>query len=740
GDNGQAPTLAITASSNVSCSTVSDGSATIGATPAAQSPFVYSWPASLGLGNVNNAANLMVGSYMVTVADNIGCIDSIQVTIGNNNQVPVITLANSANVSCVAVSNGSATVNAGPVGQGPFNYAWPASLAAGNVPNVNNLGMGSYTVTVTDNMGCVDSLAITIGDDNDIPVINDVVTDASCAQSGDGSITVSSSGGGTVYTYTWQASMGVGNVTTVNNLNPGTYSVTSTDNIGCSGTLVITVGDANNYPIGNIVNQTDATCSNTVDGTGEVGALNGTSPYTYTWSNGTIGAIANGLAPGTYSITISDSKNCNDTISMTIGAPVPPVVSTSQDTTICIGGTATLTANATGGNSPYTFEWIGQGLNQTVNVTPTIPTNYEATVRDANNCPGDTANVQVMLYPGISAAIPDPGPVCQGDSIQILANANGGNGVFQYSWSNGDNGNPIWIKPPDNAVLYVTITNVGCETPGEVDSVNVYVASYPPVQFYSDKASGCPPLSLNFISTDVKPMYKYLWDFGDGTQIFSLDDTIQHVYGNSGYKTVSLSVTSDSGCISILEFDSMIHVFDQPEAKISYTPNNPSNINPRVYLIDRSTGATNWEWLVDSSDIYIQENVSHDFEEVGVHDVRLVVANNLGCRDTTRTKVFVITNSVVYVPNTFTPNGDGYNDEFGPVGEGFGTENFEMYIFNRWGDPIYSTTSITAPWNGKVGNVGAVVQDGLYLYKIIYRDHEQREQQIVGHVYLMGGF
>jgi hypothetical protein len=557
GNNNQVPVIAVSASSNVSCSTVSNGSATLNSTPAAQGPFIYAWPTALGLGNVNTANNLGTGSYMVTVTDNAGCIDSLSVPIGNDNLLPVIAITSSSNVSCSNVSNGSATVNATPAGQGPFNYAWPPALGLGNVPTANNLGIGNYMITVTDNIGCIDSLSIAVGDDNDIPIIADIVTNASCAQSGDGSITVSSSGGGSVYTYTWQASMGVGNVTTVNNLNPGNYSVTSTDNIGCEGTLTISIGNDNNYPIGNIVNQTDATCSNTIDGTAEVGANNGSGTYTYVWDNGSTGAIVNGLAPGTYFVTINDSKNCKDTISVTIGAPVPPAVSVSSDTMICIGGTATLSANANGGNAPYTFEWIGIGLGQSVNVSPTIPTTYEATVRDANNCPGDTTSITVSQFPGISASIPDPGPVCQGDSIQLFANANGGNGVFQYSWSNGDNGNPVWIKPPDNTTMYVTITNVGCETPGEVDSVDVFIASYPPVQFYSDRSMGCPPLSLNFISTDIEPLFKYEWDFGDGTEIFSLDDTIQHVYYESGYFDVSLSVTSDSGCVSEFEFVTM---------------------------------------------------------------------------------------------------------------------------------------------------------------------------------------
>jgi gliding motility-associated-like protein len=561
-------------------------------------------------------------------------------------------------------------------------------------------------------------------------------TDAVCL-SPNGTADVLPTAGVPNYSYLWNDAIAQ-TTAQATGLTPGTYTVIVTDAAGCITKDSIEVQQIqNNMPVLNLLSSNDATCSYGADGNIDVQANNGTLPYTWLWSDGQTTPQATGLAPGTYEVVVSDNRICNDTIQVTIGATNDPSVQAPKDTTICIGGTANLTANATGGTANYTFEWIGEQLGQTLNISPAFNTTYKLTVRDALNCPGDTVEIDVNLFPALSVAVQAKDYVCQGDSTPVTAFANGGNGQYDYQWSNGMTGNPVWTKVFSEDKIYVTVTNVGCETPADIDSATIVAATYPPVQFYSDQIVGCPPLDVNFITSNLKSNYVYEWNL-DETYVNANNDTVLFTFKESGFKTITLDVTSDSGCISSLEYNNMVEVYPTPEAHFSYNPNVVSNLNPNVSFTDLSSDAESWEWIINSSAVITDQNFSYLFEETGIQTATLVVKNNTGCLDTISKEINVIEESIMNVPNTFTPNGDGINDIFKPVSQGIESQGYEMNIFNRWGDLLFTSKDINIGWDGTALN--DVAQDGVYIYKIQFNNHHKAAQFQEGHVLLIGGY
>ncbi|MCI5059346.1 MAG: gliding motility-associated C-terminal domain-containing protein [Flavobacteriales bacterium] len=566
--------------------------------------------------------------------------------------------------------------------------------------------------------------------------LNMNATNATCL-SPDGTASVAANGGLAGYTYIWN-DLNAQTTAQATGLSPDVYQVTVTDAAGCISIDSIAVQQQlSNMPAVSFVASSDATCYYGANGDITVQANGGTNPYSWTWSDGQVTPTATGLAPGTYEVIVSDSRLCNDTMSITIGYISNPKIAAPLDTTICIGGTASLIAGAFGGNPNYTYEWIGIQLGQQLNVSPAIPSSYGITARDALNCPSDTAYVNVGLFPALSVGLQAEDYVCQGDSVQILAFANGGNGQYQYQWSNGMNGNPVWTKVLNKETIYVTVSNIGCETPAEVDSATIVAASYPPVQFYSDKVAGCSPLEVHFITNNLINNYEYNWDFEESTQT-GIDDTVLMVFNESGHKNISLEVVSDSGCRSNLTFTHMIEVFPDPEADFYLNTNTPSNINPRVNLLDQSNDALSWEWRVNQEHIFTEQNLSYDFVLPGLNYVDLKVYNAYGCSDSIQKEIFVETKAIVNVPSAFTPNGDGVNDIFKPVFEGIDDANYEFRIFNRWGDLVFYSNNVNTGWDGQFN--GSIAKDGIYIYKLSYLNHNASKQLQSGHVNLLSGF
>lgn len=316
----ESATVDATTTISVSTSTVDeacgqeDGKA-IATGGSGNAPYSYSWDDANTQTN-DTASDLSAGVYSVTVTDAQGCVAEATVTVSNLGGLSATT--NAIDASCNGGTDGEVSVTPSG-GSGPFTYSWGTNAGNATDSSVAALGAGTYSVTVTDNVGCEFSVSATINEPTAITLLA-TATDISCFGGTDGTATVSGSGGATPFTYDWS-----NGATTkdLSGLSAGSYTVTVTDNQGCTASEVVTVSQPNE--VGVSLTATDESAAGNEDGKIEAVVTGGTTPYTYTWddnSNQTT-SVATGLPAGVYTVTVTDAAGCErvaiDTVNVSVG-------------------------------------------------------------------------------------------------------------------------------------------------------------------------------------------------------------------------------------------------------------------------------------------------------------------------------------------------------------------------------------------------------------------------------------
>ena len=289
---------ASTSQTNVTYFGSNNGTATATAS-GGPSPFSYSWSNGSNTSTVNN---LTPGNYNVTVTAANGCFDLASLTVHELDCASFSLSLTKTDETYLNTDNGSATAN--PLGSAPYSYAWSNGQ---NTKIINNLSPGNYTVNVIDALGCSDIQSITI----DAIVCNNFSlttssTNVTFVNANDGTATASPSGVAP-YSYSWSDGSTTGSI---NGLAPGTYTVTVVDAVGCSGTVAVNIGDVICAGLSLSTSSTDESIFEIADGTATAIPSGGNSPYSFDWSNGQTTASINGLAAGTYEVTITDDLAC----------------------------------------------------------------------------------------------------------------------------------------------------------------------------------------------------------------------------------------------------------------------------------------------------------------------------------------------------------------------------------------------------------------------------------------------
>ncbi len=311
-----------------------------------------------------------------------------------------------------------------------------------------------------------------------------------------------------------------------------------------------------------------------------------------------------------------------------------------------------------------------------------------------------------------------------------------------FSWDFDDNSLPSnsTLENPTNIVyteegyypVTATVVDEGC-TAVVVDTAKVFPS--PDIQFSISDTIGCMPLSINFIDESIAwGDVDYLWDFGNG-----VTSTVRepiYTYENPGVYDVTFSLTTNEGCLETLRTSKsgVIIVYPRPVADFTVTPQATTIYFPEVQISDFSTGDIVTQFYEVEGSTLNGADVTYSLQTSGNIPIRQTVINGFGCDDTLTKFVYVEPDDVMYIPNTFTPNNDGVNDFFKPVS--FGVLSFEFYVFNRWGDIIYEGNEFSTGWDG-TNKKGNIVQDEAYTWKIRYKDHDNKSQNLNGHVVLL---
>lgn len=338
------------------------------------------------------------------------------------------------------------------------------------------------------------------------------------------------------------------------------------------------------------------------------------------------------------------------------------------------------------------------------------------------NC-GDTATIEVNIYPGIEADFGFEYDTCRASLVQFTDLSLTGAPAEKWEWDFGDgrtsnSQNPQNLYPSPgtrNVSLKVTDTN-RCS---DVASKNVNYFPAPALLIVSpSETESCAPTEVYFnnLSSPVDPTYSIQWDFGDGSTSAAISPT--HTYVEAGVYDVKLSVTSPINCTTDTVFKQLVTVTPAPIADFGFSPEHSDYFNPTVQFTDQSIDAWRWYWEFAPGQWSSLRNPAYTYADTGLHAVRLVVTHISGCQDSITKYVDIAPVTTFHLPNAFTPNDDSVNDVF--KGEGFlpGIKGYSMRVWNRWGELVFETNNPEQGWNGRKNNSGAAAIPGVYILEV----------------------
>ncbi len=426
--------------------------------------------------------DLDAGTYDLVVRFGNGeCpVDIEDVDLMDEN-APVVTASDDDAICAGASADISATVTGGT---GVITYVWMPGNLMGADQTVTPASTTTYTVTATDENGCVDTdvVVITVNDKPVVTVADDEICLGESAE-----LTAVIQGGTAPFTYAWTPEGENQMMIAVEPAATTVYTVVVTDANGCTGTTTATV-TVNPLPVGDASNDVTICAGNSADLT--VQGFAGTPPYTFTWSTDEEGdaitVMPTDLGTTEYFVTTTDANGCTDVdiIAVTV---VPNPVVTVEDQEICVGETATLTAVATGGNGVFTYEWSTSGVTASIDVMPTVTREYTVTVTSTytNATTGETtectdvttATVTVNELPAITISpSDDDGTTCAGTEVTLTATISGGESPYAISWTEAgstvelSDASTLTVSPLTSTTYVVMVTDAnGCEQEEEIE-------------------------------------------------------------------------------------------------------------------------------------------------------------------------------------------------------------------------------------------------------------------------------
>lgn len=481
--------------SNISCYGANDGTANVQVS-GGTSPYTYLWSNNATSASISQ---LSPGTYSVTITDANGCTTSTSLTISEPSLLEVV--ASSNDVSCNGGNNGSASsIVTG--GTAPYSYSWNNGT---NNASVSGLSAGTYSVTVTDANGCTASSSTSIQEPTAIS-LSTSTSDASCSQINDGSVNLSVSGGVGPYNYLWSN----GETTEdLNNLASGSYSVTVTDQNGCTANTSATVNQQST--ISASASSSDVSCYGGSDGSVSVSASGGSSPYSYLWSNGSVTENVLGLSAGSFSVTVTDISGCTATASTNINEPSALVANESSADISCNGANdGVASVSVSGGTPPYSYLW--NTGNTSATITGLSVGNYSVTVTDANGCIIQSSfNINEPAL--LTASTSPTNASCNGSNDGAVdLTVNGGTTPYTYNWSNGSSSQDLNGIGAGNYSVTVTDAN-GCEATSS-STVNEPTAILLSTSSSNISCNGANDGTINVISSGGTSPYSYEWNNG----------------------------------------------------------------------------------------------------------------------------------------------------------------------------------------------------------------------------------
>ncbi len=612
---------AISGSTNISCNGGSNGSATVVASGGTGN-FTYLW--SNGQ-TTTTASNLSAGSYSVTATDATGgCTTAASATVTQ----PDVLAAN-ATATAVTFNGGTdGTATAAPSGGTPnFTYLWSNG---GTTQTITGLAPGTYSVVVTDANGCTAAQTVTVNSFGCAIAATGTATNVTCFGAANGTATANTTGANQPVTYLWSNG---GTTQTISGLAPGDYACSILDNNGCPA--VISVSIAQPAALAANASATAVTANGATDGTATAQPTGGTGSYTYLWNTGATTQSVSGLAPGSYSVVVTDANGCTAGQSVTVNAFNCAVTSSVNVVNVtCFGlNNGQATAILVGGTAPFTYLWPdGQTTATATNLAPGTGT---VSISDAAGCPAtaDFTITQPTAFVPAAASVTDN--VClDGKDGQITVNLSGGTPNYTYLWSDGQTVNPAIGLPVGNHTCTVTDAN-GCahvETNSIKATDNVAPTIACPASVHGcdglpvdEEKLGGPVFSDNCSLGTIQPVRTGAW-------------SPNHIYP-IGTTTLGYTITDALGNTASCDFSIEIH--PNPGIAVDDKKNDVGNAGVGSISVTLANGPfSSTAWQKDGAFF----SNSEDLTGLKAGDYVLVVTSAEGC--STTSAVVTILNTV----------------------------------------------------------------------------------------------
>lgn len=694
--------------------------------------YSYSW--SPNIGNGLNPTGLSSGSYQLTVTDQNNCSQTASYSVTQPNQLQ----ANAQMISgplCHGDTNAVLQASA-QGGVAPYSYLWNNGQTS---PNFGSAGLGSYTVVATDANGCTSTDTVVVANPALLGIQFVSAQMPSCFGFSNGNASFNASGGTGTLSYQWIPTGG--NQPLASNLSAGNYQCIVTDLNGCSDTGSVSLTQPSALAIAAPSLQ-QVSCFGLSNGQASVAVSGATPPYSYLWNTGSTTNSSSNLVAGNYSVVVTDAQGCVDSVFAQITQPPALQVQfTPFDDSLCVGQTFSLSTQVGGGTPNYTYAWSNGGVGSSGTATAVQGQNsMSVTVTDAQGCQA------TLGASALAGSIPQAqftvNPVCLGQPVAISnnpSNAYGSITLAQLNLGNGTttngSGNLQFVYPSIGpwTLTQIIQTEFGC---ADTTTQTLTLFDLPQVNFGPMQAEGCSPVCLTFTDqSSVQNSSITSWEWQDNGQSFANDSQPYACFSSPGIHQIHLSVTSNEGCVASSAVPAQVTVYPNPTASFGITPQQVSNAAPNVEITNSSQLGTQYMYFLPDGSIQTSSSFEYSNTDTGTHCIQLILATDYGCVDSATACYRVIPEYSLYVPNAFTPNGDGLNDMFQI--KGVGISDFDMSVFDRWGVLLFHSTDLQKGWTGHHQETYQPVMQGVYVFKVEVKDIWNKYHSVVGKVHLI---
>ncbi|MCW5908575.1 MAG: gliding motility-associated C-terminal domain-containing protein [Chitinophagales bacterium] len=660
-------------------------------------PYTYIWNPSTVSGT--NPTGLAAGIYAYTVADANGCTVLRQDTILEPD-APLTATSSHTNVTCHGANNGSITVT---VSGGVTPYTFMGNPVPAGTTVIPNLSPNTYSGTLVDSNGCSVSLSETITEPGP-QSLTVAATDNPCAGAQQGTVTANFVNPTGSVTYTWNP--GGVQPASLNNLPSGVYDVTASDANNCSFTGSATI---NEPPAPSMtVSTTDATCFGG-NGSATANPTGGNLPYNYAWSNNAGGNSATVTPPaGSYTVSASDADGCNQTAAFTINEPAQLNISETHTNNLCFGmSTATATVTITGGTPGYTYQW-SPNVSSTNNASNLPAGNYSVTGTDANNCTA-VQSITITEPPQIDVSATSVNVLCNGGNTgSVTAVGSGGTSPYTYSLTIGGSNiqtsstGQFANQTAATYTVYVTDNNQCSDSTvvtitepallaGQISTVDVTCFGENNGQLTVSVNGGTPNYSYQF-SQSTQNTSGTLANLSAGNYSVTITDA-------NGCTTLQSATITEPAALVVTVLPTVA------EVKSGETLNLQATIN--------QSGSVSYTWQ-PTGGLSCADCDAPVFSGSFSTVYYVTATTQAGCAATASVSVTVIPNYDIFIPNVFTPNGDFMNDTWSMFGNLKDIKQFNVKVFNRWGEKVFESNDINFAWDGKY--LGQTAPNGVYTY------------------------